>query len=77
MLHLSQVTERYCQSFDWKSLSLFKLCCLSFGMVCGIFIPNKYKRPVLIGATGVFVVTYLPLMCGFIKTIVQDGKEGA
>lgn len=75
MFHLCSVTERYCQTFDWKRLSLFKLCCICFGVASGVLVPEKCRKNVFLGSMILFLVTYIPLMVGLVLCCLQKEEE--
>lgn len=74
-MNLISITERYCQSFDWKKLSFFKLCCIAFGVACGLMVPEKYKKTVFFTSLILFLATYVPLMLGFICSAMKEDEE--
>lgn len=75
MCSLFSAAEKYCQTFDVKKLSLMKVCCLSLGTAVGTLIPEKYRKSALIGGLALFLVTYIPLMFGFVKAIHPKEEE--
>ena len=73
MKKLFDATNRYIETSDWKIIAVLKFCLISLGMMIGMAIDRKDRKPVFIGALGVFAVTYVPLMVKFYK--VFTGKE--
>lgn len=73
MKALLQTADRYLQSSSWKDLALIKLCLLSLGMVFGILLPQKYRKPALVVTLLLFLATYLPLMIRFVRMLT--GKK--
>ena len=52
---------------------MLKFCLISLGMMIGMGIREKDRKPVFLGAASVFTATYIPLMVKFYK--VFTGKE--
>lgn len=75
MCPLFSAAEKYCQTFDVKKLSLMKICCISLGTALGTLIPKKYRKSALLGGLALFLVTYVPLMLGFVKVIHSEEEE--
>lgn len=73
-MNIFAMTDSYCQTLDWKKLSLFKLCCIAFGVVLGLLVPEKHKKSVLIASLVLFLTSYVPLMVGFIKNTLKDSR---
>lgn len=73
MKALLQTADRYLQESNWKDLALIKLCLLSLGMVFGILLPQKYRKPALVVTLILFLATYLPLMIRFVRMLT--GKK--
>ena len=73
MKKVFDAANRYVQTSDWKVLAVLKFCLISLGMMIGMSIDKKYRKPVLLGALGVFVATDIPLMYKYYK--VFTGKE--
>lgn len=62
MKNLLFIVNDYLEQSDWKDLAFVKLCLCSVGIIIGLFVPVKAKKPVLTASACVFVLTYLPLM---------------
>lgn len=45
-----------------EDMIVLKFCLIAFGIIVGICLPRKWKRPVLFTSMFVFFVTYLPLV---------------
>jgi predicted histidine transporter YuiF (NhaC family) len=73
MKKLFEAANRYIGTSDWKIIAVLKFCLISLGLMIGMAIGKKYRKPVFFGALGVFAVTYVPLMVRFYK--VFTGKE--
>ena len=72
MKKLFDAANRYIETSDWKIIAVLKFCMVSLGMMIGMTIDKKDRKPVFFGALGLFAVTYVPLMVKFYK--VFTGK---
>ena len=72
-MKLFEAANRYVETSDWKIIAVLKFCLISLGMMVGMMIKPKHKKPAFLGALGVFGVTYVPLMVKFYR--VFTGKE--
>lgn len=75
MRKLFESADRYLDRSDWKDLTLIKFCLCSMGIVIGASLPEKYRKPAVCGASGVFVLTYVPLMAKYFKTVKEMTEE--
>ena len=66
MKHLLECADRYIQSRDWKMLAGLKFCLCAIGVLLGLSVPGKHKKCAAVGAIGVFLATYIPLMADFL-----------
>ena len=73
MKKLFDAANRYIETSDWKTIAVLKFCLITLGMMIGMAVDKKDRRPVFFGALGVFTATYIPLMAKFYK--VFTGKE--
>lgn len=73
MNKLFEAANRYIETSDWKIIAVLKFCLISLGMMIGMQIRPEHRKPVFIGALGVFIAAYLPLMYKFYK--VFTGKQ--
>ena len=73
MKKLFDAANRYIETSDWKIIAVLKFCLISLGMMIGMAIGRKDRKPAFFGALGVFTATYIPLMVRFYK--VFTGKE--
>ena len=71
MKKLFDAANRYIESCDWKIIAVLKFCLISLGMIIGMQIRPAYKKPVFLGALGVFGVTYVPLMVKFYRVFTD------
>lgn len=68
--------DAYVAQCNWRDLALVKFCLAAIGLMAGLFVPQKAKKPVFLGALIVFVATYLPLMAKFVR-IAHDALRQA
>ena len=61
MKKLFEVANRYIETSDWKVIAVLKFCLISLGMMLGMLIRPKHKKPVFLAALCVFVASYIPL----------------
>ena len=65
MKKLFDAANRFVETSDWKTIAVLKFCLIAIGLMVGIQIKPEHKKPVLFGAAGTFVITYIPLMTRF------------
>ena len=61
----------FIETSDRKIIAVLKFCLISLGMMIGMQIKPAYKKPVFLGALGVFGVTYVPLMVKFYRVFTD------
>lgn len=54
--------NKYAEQSDWKDFALTKFCLCAMGILIGVSLPKKCKRPVQAIAGTVFGATYFILM---------------
>lgn len=59
---LLQIADEFIKEMHVADIAVLKFCLLSLGVIVGICLPKKWKRPALFTALFVFIVTYLPLV---------------
>lgn len=52
----------YIKEMRVSDIVVLKFCVLSLGLILGICLPKRWKRPVLYTSLFAFLVTYLPLL---------------
>lgn len=77
MKKLLNLTDRYLQQSDWKTIALLKTCLLALGITLGALVPSKYKKTAVAAALPLFFVTYLPLMAKLLRLAMEpaEGEE--
>ena len=73
MKKLFTAADHYIETSDWKLIAVLKFCLISLGMMIGMLIKPAGRRPVFLGALGVFFASYVPLMIKFFRVLA--GKE--
>ena len=71
MRRLFEAANRYIETSDWKIIAVLKFCLISLGMMIGMQIKPAHKKSVFLGALGVFVATYVPLMTKFYRVFTD------
>ena len=59
---LIQIADDFIKEMHVTDMAVLKFCLMSLGIIVGICLPKKWKRPALFTALFVFIVTYLPLV---------------
>lgn len=59
---LFDYADEFINQSDWKDLALIKFCLCAMGMMWGLALPEKVRKPAAFIAVGIFVCTYMPLM---------------
>lgn len=71
MKKLFGYADAYIQQSDWKTLAMLKFCLASIGVLIGISLPKKGRKPAMITAGILFAVTYVPLMAKFFRIVFE------
>lgn len=74
MKRLFESANRYVKDRDWTDLVLLKFCLLAAGVMAGIAIPTRWKKPAVLVAVGAFAATYIPLILKFLS-FLQSADE--
>ncbi len=77
MTKLFRLIDRFVQSSDWKTISLLKTCTCMVGVLLGLTVAEKHKKPVAAAALMVFLMTYIPLMSKLFTLLIEDGKTSS
>lgn len=75
MNKLFDYANQYVKESDWKDLALVKFCLCAMGILIGLSLPEKYKKPVAACAAFVFVASYIPLMRKFFGIVFGKKEE--
>ena len=74
MKQLFDAADRYIETSDWKTIAVLKFCLISLGMMLGLAVKKRDRKPVFLAALGVFAVTYIPLMVKFYRVFTEEEK---
>ena len=72
MKKVFEAANRYMETSDWKIIAVLKFCLISLGVICGMGVKEKYRKPVLIASAAVFLATYIPLMAKFFRVFKES-----
>jgi hypothetical protein len=75
MKSMFKYANGYLRQWDWKDAGLLKCCLCAVGVMIGLGIPEKRKKPAFAAAGGVFVLTYIPLMVGFVRSVIRQRER--
>lgn len=65
MRKLLNYANEFLQKSTWEDFVLIKLCLWAMGIMWGMAIPKKSRKPVAFIVVLVFIATYIPLMLKF------------
>ena len=71
MNKIFEAANRYLETSDWKIIAVLKFCLIALGMMIGMKIGPRHKKPVFFAALGVFIATYIPLMIKFYRVFTE------
>lgn len=63
------------KDMDLEDVAALKLCLLSLGVLGGIAVPLKARKPAALIASMLFVGTYIPLMTKFLGSLVKTEED--
>ena len=69
MKALLRIGDNYAKKSSWRDFAVVKFCLFSMGLIAGMSVPDKEKKPVRAAAAMVFAVTYIPLMYKLFKVV--------
>lgn len=69
MKNLFKYADEYVRQSDGKDMGLLKICLAALGIMIGVCIPKKNKKPALITAGLVFVGTAVPQLVKFFRIV--------
>ena len=75
MKKLVEVANRYIETSDWKVIAVLKFCLISLGMMLGMLIKPKHRKPIFIGTLCVFIASYVPLMVRYYRAFTDFGEK--
>ena len=77
MKRLFQSAELFLADSTWKDMALVKFCLFSLGLLAGLGVSARKKRPAAIVAVLVFLATYIPLMAKFLPILLYCREDDA
>ena len=60
---------------DWKDMALIKTCVCAFGVMLGLTVKKKRKKPVMILSSLIFLVTACLTAVRFVLELSEDDFE--
>lgn len=75
MKKLFDSANEYLRQSDWRDIAVLKFCLISLGLLAGMQVPEKYRKPACIAASAVFTATYIPTMTKFLSILIGTGKQ--
>lgn len=75
MKNLFEYANIYAKQSTWKDFALVKFCLCAIGVIIGVLLPGSVRIYALVIAGVVFLITYIPLMVGFVKVILRENKK--
>ncbi len=75
MRKLLEAANRYVETSDWKIIAVLKFCLIALGMMVGMLIKPEHRKPVFLGALGVFFAAYIPLMAKFFCVFAEKRQN--
>ena len=75
MKRLLELTDEYIATLRTEDIAVLKVCLLTFGILFGLTLPKKLRRPMGYAACGVFSVTYLASFTPFLRFLRGRGIE--
>ena len=65
MQKLLNKANSFLKNSSWQDFVLIKMCLWAMGIIWGMAIPKKSRKPVALIVSIVFIGTYIPLMLKF------------
>lgn len=76
MRKLFECADRYAANSRWQDFALVKICLFSAGALVGMAVPTgRKKAPVLLAMLG-FILTYIPMVLGFLPYLDEMVPTG-
>ena len=77
MKRLFRSAVLYLSECTWKDLAAIKFCLFSLGLLAGLGVSARRKKPAAILAVLVFLATYIPLMGKFLPILLYCRENDA
>lgn len=75
MKKLISYANDYLKKLDVTDMALIKFCLIAFGMLFGLSIPAKNKKPAAFFAAIVFILTLFPVLMKFLSGLCDTDKK--
>ena len=72
MKKLMNYGNEFIKQSDWKDVALIKLCLCAIGMMLGMTLPKKVRKPAAFIAVTVFIFTYIPLILKLLRIMNNE-----
>ena len=72
MKKVFDAADRFLKASSWKDIAVLKFCLMALGVLMGLAIPARKKKPAAWAAALVFLATYVPLMGKFLPCLLED-----
>lgn len=77
MKRLFRSAEIFLAGSTWKDLAAVKFCLFSLGLLAGLRISGRQKKPAALLAILVFLATYIPLMGKYLPILLYCREDDA
>ena len=72
MKRLTDAADRFLKASSWRDIAVLKFCLMALGVLMGLAIPARKKKPAAWAAALVFLATYVPLMGKFLPCLLEE-----
>ncbi len=72
MKQLFHYANQYARESSWKDLGLIKVCLCAVGVMLGLSIQARQKKPAMAVAFSAFMATYVPLIYKFFSVVKRE-----
>ena len=76
MKKLTDAANRYLRACDWRDIAVLKICLCALGVLLGLAVPGRKKRPAAWAAALVFAAAYVPLMAKLFPYLLEKPAVG-
>ena len=76
MKKLTDAANRYLRACDWRDIAVLKICLCALGVLLGLAVPGRKKRPAAWAAALVFAAAYVPLVAKFLPYLLDQPAGG-
>ena len=67
MKELYRYANAYIRKLHWEDFALLKICLIALGVLLGLALPKRIRRPVGFVAVVLFMLTYVPVIGKFLN----------